>query len=175
MANREALRDLQARLANRLQAAKSEALSVSSWLAVEAGAKSYLLPLGHSGEIFPWGAVQPVPYTQKWFLGVANLRGGLSGVVDLAVLLGDSPVRTEQKLAEASLLALNAALEVNVALLVDRLAGLRGVDAFVSSEPPAPDAPSFFGSVYLDASGARWQELNLQLLAQHPTFLSISA
>jgi twitching motility protein PilI len=25
--------------------------------------------------------VQPVPYAQPWFLGVANLRGGLYGVV----------------------------------------------------------------------------------------------
>lgn len=175
MANREALRDLQTRLADRLQAAKKEALSVSSWLAVESGGQHYLLPLGHSGEIFPWSAIQTVPYTQQWFLGVANLRGGLVGVVDLAALLGGSSVRTEQALANTSLLAFNAVLEVNAALLVDRLAGLRGIDAFVSSEPPSPDAPSFFGMVYLDASGARWQELNLQLLAQHPTFLSISA
>lgn len=175
MANREALRELQTRLASRLQAAKKEALSVSSWLAVESGGLFYLLPLGHSGEIFPWSIIQTVPHTQKWFLGVANLRGALIGVVDLAVLLGGAPVRTEQLLADASLLSFNTALEVNAALLVDRLAGLRGIDAFVSSEPPALGTPSFFGMVYLDASGTRWQELNLQLLAQHPTFLSIRA
>ena len=87
MANREALRELQIRLASRLQAAKSEGLSVSSWLAIEAAGRFYLLPLGHSGEIFPNSVVQPVPYTQPWFLGVANLRGGLVGVIDLAALL----------------------------------------------------------------------------------------
>ena len=64
---------------------------------------------------------------------------------------------------------------VNAALLVDRLAGLRGTDAFVSSEPPAEDSPSFFGTTYIDSSGTRWQELNLQILSQHPAFLSISA
>lgn len=37
-----------------------------------------------SGEIFPFSSPQPVPCTQDWFLGVANLRGGLFGVVDLA-------------------------------------------------------------------------------------------
>ena len=41
----------------------------------------YLFPLGHAGEIFPWTPPQPVPYTEPWFLGVANLRGGLYGVV----------------------------------------------------------------------------------------------
>ena len=175
MANREALRELQTRLASRLQAARTEGASVSSWLAVESAGSFYLLPLGQSGEIFPWGSVQAVPYTQSWFLGVANLRGGLVGVVDLAGLLGASAPRSDQALAEASLLAFNAALDVNAALLVDRLAGLRGTDAFVSSESPAEDAPAFFGNVYIDSSGKRWQELNLQILSQHPAFLSISA
>lgn len=175
MANREALRELQIRLASRLQAARTEGLSVSSWLAVESAGQFYLLPLAHAGEIFPRSVVQPVPYTQKWFLGVANLRGGLVGVVDLAGLLGPAPQRTEQAMSETSLLSLNSALEVNAALLVDRLAGLRGTDAFVSSEPPAEDAPVFFGTTYFDSSGTRWQELNLQALSQHPEFLSIRA
>lgn len=175
MSNRESLRELQTRLASRLQAARGEGVSVSSWLAVEAAGQSYLLPLGQSGEIFSWVSVQPVPYTQSWFLGVANLRGSLIGVVDLAGLLGASSVRNEQALSETSLLVFNPALEVNAALLVDRLAGLRGTDAFVASEPPPEDAPSFFGTTYFDARGARWQEINLQILSQSPAFLSISA
>ena len=175
MANREALKELQTRLAARLQAARGEGSSVSSWLAVESVGNRYLLPLGQSGEIFPWGGVQPVPYTQPWFLGVANLRGALIGVVDLAGLLGASSLRSEQALAESSLLALNGALEVNAALLVEKLAGLRGTEAFISSEPAGDGAPPYFGSTYLDAQGARWQELNLQALSQHPAFLSIGA
>ena len=175
MANREALKELQTRLAARLQAAKAEGVAVASWLAVESGAQHFLLPLAQSGEIFSWTGVQPVPYTQPWFLGVANLRGGLVGVIDLAALLGNVQQRSEQLMAETSLLALNPALEVNAALLVDRLMGLRSIDAFVSSEPSAEDAPVFFGTTYLDSSGTRWQELNLQTLSQHPAFLSIRA
>lgn len=148
---------------------------MSSWLAVESAGAFYLLPLGQSGEIFPWVPVQAVPYTQRWFLGVANLRGGLVGVVDLAGLISAAAPRTDQALAETSLLSFNAALEVNAALLVDRLAGLRGTEAFVTSEPPAEDSPGFFGTIYIDSSGTRWQELNLQILSQHPAFLSISA
>jgi twitching motility protein PilI len=175
MANREALRELQVRLASRLQAARTEQSSVSSWLAVEAAGGKYLLPLGHAGEIFPWAGVQSVPYTQPWFLGVANLRGSLAGVIDLAGLLGQAASRTEQALAESSLLALNPVLEVNAALLVDRLAGLRGTEAFVASESPSEDAPPYWGSVYVDGEGQRWQELNLQALSQNHDFLSISA
>src|SRR6218665_4103405 len=110
MANREALRELQIRLASRLQAARDEATSVSSWLAAESAGSSYLLPLGQSGELFPWVSVQTVPYTQSWFLGVANLRGGLVGVVALAGMLGWAVPRTEKALADATMLAFNTAV-----------------------------------------------------------------
>lgn len=175
MANREALKELQTRLAARLQQAKAEGVAVASWLAVESGTRHYLLPLAQSGEIFPWAGVQAVPYTQPWFLGVANLRGTLTGVVDLAGLLGGAPPRQEQALLESSLLALNPALEVNAALLVDRLVGLRGAQAFVASETPQDEAAAYWGSTHIDAQGTRWQELNLQALAQHAAFLSIGA
>ena len=95
--------------------------------------------------------------------------------MDLAAFLGGQPLRSEQALAATSLLVFNAALEVNAALLVDRLLGLRGLDAFVSAEAPADDATPFLGTIYLDAQGKRWQELNLQQLSQYPGFLSISA
>ncbi|AVO49933.1 chemotaxis protein CheW [Melaminivora suipulveris] len=175
MANREALKELQTRLAARLQAARSEGVAVASWLAAESAGQRLLLPLAQAGEIFPWSGVQRVPYTQPWFLGVANLRGALSGVIDLAALLGAQPVRSEQALAEASVLSLGEALEVNAALLVERLAGLRSADAFVASEPPAGGGQAYFGPCYIDAQDQRWQEIDLQALARDPAFLAISS
>lgn len=172
MANRDALRAFQSRLASRLQAARSEGVS-ASWLAVEAGAGRYLLPLSHAGEIFPWTPPQPVPYTQPWFLGVANLRGGLWGVVDFAAFATGSG--GEASRAQARLVALNELLEVNCALQIDRLVGLRGVEAFQSSRAPAADAPSWLGHAYVDAAGMSWQEVNLQALSQQPQFLGIGA
>lgn len=77
MANRQSLRDLQVRLAERLTAAKSEAIT-ASWLAVEAGSHRFLVPLVQSGEIFSWANLQVVPYTKAWYVGVASLRGGAS-------------------------------------------------------------------------------------------------
>ena len=176
MAKREALRELQARLATRLQAARTEGVQ-ASWLAVESGGNKFLFPLSQSGEIFPFASTLPVPYTQAWFLGVANLRGGLYGVVDLASYVGgQAPVqRSDAGRAESRLVALNALLEVNCALLIDRLAGLRNTDAFVSSNDAPEGSPDYFGSGYTDASGAYWQEINLQALSQQPQFLSISA
>lgn len=176
MAKREALRELQARLATRLQAARSEGVQ-ASWLAVESGGRKFLFPLAQSGEIFPFSSAMPVPYTESWFLGVANLRGGLYGVVDLASFVqGQVPQqRSDAGRAESRLVALNSALDVNCALLIDRLAGLRNADAFTSSSPPPEGAPDYFSTGYADASGAFWQELNLQALSQQPQFLSIGA
>lgn len=176
MANREALRELQTRLANRLQAARSEGVQ-TSWLAVESAGSRYLFPLAQSGEIFPFASTQTVPYTQSWFLGVANLRGGLYGVVDLAGFVGhrQSAPRTDTGRAESRLVALGGTLEVNCALLVDKLAGLRNAEAFTSSSEPPAGSPEYFGSGFTDAGGAYWQEINLQALSQQPQFLSISA
>lgn len=176
MANREALRELQSRLASRLQAARAQGVQ-AGWLAVESAGRNYLFPLSQSGEIFPYAAPQVVPYTQPWFLGVANLRGGLYGVADLASFVsGQPPVqRSDAGRAESRLVALNAVLEVNCALLIDRLAGLRNTEAFVSSSAAPEGSPEYFGSGYVDAGGAFWQEINLQALSQQPQFLSISA
>jgi len=176
MANREALRDLQARLASRLQAARAEGISVA-WLAVRAGGRNYLFPLGQSGEIFPLTTLQAVPYVRAWFRGVLNIRGGLYGVVDLAGFVADDAglARAEPLSVDPSVVTLNAALDVNCALQVDSLSGLRGADAFTSSSPAAENAPTYFGSRFVDAAGEQWQEINLRTLSQIPEFLSISA
>ncbi|MES1978975.1 MAG: chemotaxis protein CheW [Pseudomonadota bacterium] len=176
MANRQALRELQTRLAERLQIARTQGVA-ASWLAVEAGGRNYLFPMSQAGEIFPMSATQAVPYTQSWFLGVANLRGGLFGVVDLAnyVTGQNAAPKTEIARKESRLIALNAALEVNCALLIDRLAGLRNQQAFSDFRERAPDAPEFFGLLYVDQNGASWQEINLQSLAQQAHFLTIGA
>lgn len=176
MANRQALRELQTRLADRLQIARTQGVA-ASWLAVEAGGKNYLFPMAQAGEIFPMGVTQAVPYTQSWFLGVANLRGGLFGVVDLASYVSGQTVvpKTEIARKESMLIALNAALEVNCALLIDRLAGLRNQQAFKDFKERDADAPAFFGPQYVDENGASWQEINLQSLAQQAHFLTIGA
>ena len=176
MANRQALKELQTRLAERLQLAKTQGIA-PSWLAVEAGEKKYLFPLDQSGEIFPWAGIQPVSYTQSWFLGVASLRGGLYGVVDLAGFVDGqaSGCRTELARTESRLVSLNSALEVNCVLLIDKLAGLRKQDDFIDFSVPEPGAGAFFGNQYVDRNGASWQEINLQLLAQQVDFLTIAA
>lgn len=178
MANRQALRDLQTRLAERLQAARSQNAQGARWLAVEISGRNYLLPLEQAGEIFSWNGVLRVPYTQSWFWGVANLRGNLAAVVDLGAYLGHPVERSELALHALSLLAVNAALQVNVALVVDRLLGLRGSEEMQATAAPlAPHAGTVPAGVlqacYADSAGSVWQVLQLQQLVQSPDFLSV--
>jgi len=177
MANRQALRDLQTRLAGRLAQARTEGIA-AGWLAVELLDRRFLLPLAQSGEIFPVTTVQRVPYTQDWYLGVANLRGGLYGIIDLAQFISGAPSSSSVDLGgrdKARLVALNPALEVNCAVLIDKLSGLRGVADFVSREEAPANAHPFMSAQYVDKAGERWIELDLQQLANSPDFLGIGA
>jgi twitching motility protein PilI len=176
MANRQALRDLQTRLAARLQQARTEGVA-PGWLAVELMGRKCLMPLAQSGEIFPITQVQKVPYTRDWFMGVANLRGGLYGVVDLANFISSTPVQRHFDGGirdQARLIALNSAMEINCALLIDRLSGLRGVADFVSREAAPEGSPDFMSAQYQDKTGQTWTELDLQLLATSSKFLGIA-
>lgn len=171
MANKEALRDLQSRLAERLQAARSQQ-TATSWLAVECAGRGFLLPLAQAGEIFSVVPLVAVPHTHDWFLGVANLRGGLYGVVDLARFLGVGAA-PEGAREQARLVVFNPALDINCALLVERLAGLRGTEQLTAEPGDARPRPAFAGNLYRDASGRVWQELNLAALATDEAFMRI--
>ncbi|MDD2545009.1 MAG: chemotaxis protein CheW [Burkholderiaceae bacterium] len=175
MAHRPTLQDFQIRLARRLQAATTEGQVGAAWLALECSGRFFLVPLAQAGGIFPWQAVQAVPYTQAWFLGVVPLRGALVGVVDLGGLLGLAPPASPDDSPPASLLTFHPSLDVNAALRVGRLLGLRGADAFVASEPAPAGAAAYGGPVWVDAAGLRWQELSLQALARDAAFLHIAA
>jgi twitching motility protein PilI len=170
MANKEALRELQSRLAERLSAARTQERG-KSWLAVECSARGFLLPLREAGEIFALAPLQPVPHTHRWFLGVSNLRGHLHGVVDLAAFLG---VKTgEVARDQARLVGFNPKFELNCALMVDRLSGLRSEEQLTPVAEDHTPRPGFVGLRYRDAEGRLWQELNLAELASDEAFLRI--
>jgi len=170
MANKQALRDLQTRLAERLQAARTEPLA-KSWLAVECSARGFLFPLKDAGEIFAMSPLVPVPHSHRWFLGVANLRGHLHGVVDLAGFLGVKAVEPGRE--QARLVGFNQDLNINCVLLVDRLSGLRSEDELTRDDDEVGDRPAFAGACFRDASARVWQELNLGELAGDESFLKI--
>jgi twitching motility protein PilI len=144
MANREALRELQSRLASRLQEARTTG-AAAAWLAVEAADARYLFPLNHAGEIFPWRTVQAVRMPGIGSLASSTCAGGVSGVVDLGAFVKHAPPSHRSDLAQSQcrLVAFSDALNINCVVLIDKLLGLKSVESFVASNRPAADARSF--------------------------------
>lgn len=171
MANKEALRELQSRLAEKLKAARTQERG-QSWLAVECGGHGFLFPLQEAGEIFPFAPTLPVPYTSRWFMGVANLRGRLHGVVDLASFLG---IRGQDLGRDQSwFVAFNTNLNINCAVMVDRLSGLRSLEQLKPQADDGQARPPFVGVHYRDENNRLWRELNLAALANESAFLKIA-
>jgi len=65
--------------------------------------------------------VTPIPRAKPWLRGIANVRGSLYSIVDLAVFLGYGQPTSE---SEGKLLVLNIG-ELGCALLVPRVFGIR--------------------------------------------------
>ena len=114
----------------------------------------------------------PVPHTQPWFAGVANLRGGLHGVVDLARFLGlRDAARPKRGREQARLVALQpgAGHELRAAgRPPGRPAQRRPTDAEADDgDARGRRLPARAGAT---PTAARWQELDLAELAQRRAF-----
>ncbi|KQQ47319.1 type IV pili signal transduction protein [Duganella sp. Leaf126] len=159
---RERLRQFQAQLIERVQAARSGTATGVRELGVTIGARHYLLDLTQIGEIVMPQPVAPVPLARPWYLGLANIRGDLTGVIDLARYLGqpgpadaDAGADTDlgaaaaagdgaataeparrAALAERRLITFSPRLGFNCALLADRVLGLRTSSAMRAVSAP---------------------------------------
>lgn len=170
-ARRLRLREFQAQLVDRMQAARTGEDGQQRQLGVEIGSQSWLLNLKEAGEIVTVGTITHVPLTQPWFLGLTNLRGNLVSVVDLAHLMGQAPTQIDK---ESRIVAFGPSLGFNSALLVKRVTGLRNVATMVLQENAEVAAP-WIGSHYLDGDGVVWSELKLSAMTEDAQFLQVGS
>jgi twitching motility protein PilI len=114
---------------------------------------------------------------------VGNLRGQLHAVIDLSAFIGlprraASQLDATSKGAAGRLVAFNASLQLNSALLIDRLLGLRRPADLVPAEPDegaVAGRPHFVTAELVDDKGRHWYELNLAALAADEAFLRVAA
>ncbi|KAA0209722.1 MAG: chemotaxis protein CheW [Burkholderiales bacterium] len=173
MADRKHLRDFQARLSERLRQAAAEPVQAAR-LGVQAGGRRFLVELSEAGEIAACGAaVTPVPLTQDWFMGLVNLRGSLFGVSDLARFAGGGFTPNTK---ETRLVAFAPRLNLNGAILVDRMLGLQNLSTMTEAEDDGDEAAGqpWLGRAWIDEQGHRWTELSLERLAGDERFLAVS-
>jgi twitching motility protein PilI len=159
-ARRTRLRDYQAQLLARMQAAQSGAAEAHHQLGVAIGAERYLLELTEAGEIVPPPVLAGVPLTQPWYLGLANVRGSLLGVIDLARYRDPDASAAGP---DARLVSLAPRLGFNCALLVTRVYGLRRAGAMADE-----------GTRLRDLDGHAWTPLSLAALVREERFLHVA-
>jgi twitching motility protein PilI len=165
------LRSFQRELANRL-ASKTAAQVESSRLGIDCGNERWLIRLADAGEVIAVPPIVPVPLTQRWFLGLANIRGNLCSVIDFHAFLGHASA-PHGSLARLILLSAHGA-EQSAGIVVERVLGLRNLAQFQPAESP-PGAPAWHVQRWQDAEGATWQEIDLGKLARDPVFLQVAA
>lgn len=168
MAQTSNLREFQEAILSKLKdAANQVGGESSSRLGVTVGDKRFLINLQDVKEVLPVPPMQLVPFTKPWFLGVANVRGNLYSISDLAQFMG---MPATSKSTNNRILLLSTESTAQVALLVDSLIGLRSVQGMQLQS--AEDEADFFSlNFYKDAEGGDWLELDIEALVQNKNFV----
>lgn len=165
------LRSFQQELASRL-AAKTTAQVESSRLGIECRGERWLVRLSDADEVIAVPAIVPVPLTQRWFLGLANIRGNLFSVIDFPAFLGHPPVVLDNL---ARLILVNAKNgEQNAGIVVQRVLGLRNLSQLRLAHDDT-ERPAWHVQRWLDTDGSTWQEIDLGKLSRDPAFLQVGA
>ena len=162
MSKRLNLREFQQNLIDRLQAKDMSETRVST-LGVQIAGRNWLVDLADIGEVLPLPKLISVPFTKPWFRGVANIRGNLYSVADMATY--EHSGATSGDINNRVLLVAER-YAFNAALLVDRVLGLRDPRKWRQSEVD--------GQIeYHDEQGTHWHKLDVPGLLQQAEFLQI--
>lgn len=164
MAKRFSLREFQQNVLNRIQVQTSGGVSApAATLGVQIGGQNWLVEMGDISEVLPLPALTSVPLTKPWFLGVANVRGRLYGIADVAAFKGMGDTLRGQS---NRVLLLADKYAFNAGLLVPRVIGLRESASWTQTQVG--------GEVRLsDEKGQLWRVLDIPELLRNEDFLQI--
>ncbi|UCH52953.1 MAG: chemotaxis protein CheW [Pseudomonadota bacterium] len=130
-------------------------------------------PLDQVSEVLPCPSMTPVPGTKPWLKGVANVRGNLITIIDMAEYFGKTSVYADDK---ARILLLNIP-GLHTALMVHEVLGLRHFD----EELERQDLSGLDDPVLAHLSGAflqgesLWGVFDMKSLADSMTFRHVAA
>lgn len=169
MARKISLREFQESVVAKLQSLAANEAANPSKLGIQVGSQFWLVNLSDISEVLPVPELTPVPLTQPWFCGLANFRGNLYGIVDFSHFLGGAVTPLG---ADSRLLLVHQKFSVNSGIIVSRMLGLRNPEQMQPAEADADPLP-WVVAEYRDEAGQRWQELDMQALAEHARFLNV--
>jgi twitching motility protein PilI len=170
MDKRTTLRDYQTNILARLEnAKKAGAEAPAGYLGVVIGNKNVLVNLKEISETLPMLDIQRVPLVKPWFLGVANVRGVLYAINDLAHLVEN---KFTQISSNARMVMVSEAVTSNVAFVVDRMIGLRKLDEMQLREEAVDDSVCLKTQSYQDADNQIWHMLDCDKLVRSKEFIT---
>lgn len=168
MAEKVKLRDYQKSILDRLESVKqADAEQAISYLGVVIGSKHVLVKLQDISETLPMADIQPIPLVKPWFLGVANIRGVLYAMNDLAQLLENTITNVS---SSTRLLLINDKIASNVAFLADRLIGLRSLELMKKRSEVLADTICLSPDTYEDEANRVWHVLDCKKLVSSKEF-----
>jgi twitching motility protein PilI len=168
MAKGSQLREYQTAILARLEdAKKAGAAAQAGYLGVVIGSKNVLVNLQEISETLPILDIHRVPVVKPWFLGMANVRGVLYAVNDLAQMLEHTFFSIS---SEARLLLISEAITPNVAFVVDRMIGLRKVDEMQLRAEAADESICLKAQTYQDEENQVWHMLDCDKLVRSKEF-----
>ena len=173
MAKGSQLRDYQTAILARLEEAKKAgAAAQAGYLGVVIGSKNVLVNLQEISETLPVSGIHRVPVVKPWFLGVANVRGVLYAINDLAQMLEQTYTTIS---SEARLLLMSETITSNVAFVVDKMIGLRKLDEMKltemkSGEEAAEESVCLKTQTYQDEENKVWHMLDCDKLVRSKEF-----
>ncbi len=131
---------------------------------------NYLIPLTETREIFPIpNQITPVPRSQPWVYGIANLRGELLPLFDLKYFLYKEPTKVSKY---SRILVLNHP-ELYSGVLVDAVFGLKHFQSLPESKTDITDSHvADYLNGNISQSGTHWDVFSFHKLAADPRFLN---
>lgn len=163
MSKRLNLRDFQQGLIDRLQATDVSQARVSA-LGVQIAGRNWLVEMGDIAEVLPLPPLTVVPFTKQWFRGLANVRGNLYSVIDMAAYEHSGVASGD---ANNRIMLVAGKYAINAALLVDCVLGLRDARTWRQTER------TDIQTEYQDELGTSWRKLDVHSLVEQAEFLHI--
>lgn len=164
MSKRFSLREFQQNVLNRLQLQAASGDRITT-LGVQIGSDHWLVDMTEISEVLEMPNLTSVPLTKSWYRGVANVRGNIYSITDLAAFMNLGETVQD---AQSRVLLVGQKFAFNAGLLVTRVLGLRNAKEWQRSDENGAER-------YQDDSGQMWTKLNIKQLLKQPEFLQIGA
>lgn len=152
---------------------RMEAPGLWRGIGYRSGNRLFVSGIEEINELLAVPTLTPVPGTKPWLLGVANVRGNLVPVIDLARFLFSE--RTQH--SERTRLLVVRQGNGNVALMVDEVFGQRTVDVEQRRDAEPEDDPRLarFVDDRVDVDGQRLALFSMGKLVRAPDFRQAAA